>query len=374
MTEQPLAGEDPAGNTTIESGGDVITISGNIVNSTIIVKSIVKDDQVVDLEKLPPEAGEPPYQGLQYFDESAARRFFGREQLTVRLIGRLQRSRFLAVIGASGSGKSSLVRAGVIPALKSGQRLADGSQPPSGSAPWSYRVFNPGGHPLDALAASLSQENALPSQMKNLRDELASDPKSLAFAARSLLSGENSQHLLLVVDQFEEIFTQARSADERQGFINALVAAANPQDEQPVSLLVCLRADFYAQVAQHDQLRELVSQHQEFIGAMSRAELVDAIVAPLNQNGWKIQEGLVKVILDDVGYEPGALPLLSHALLETWKRRRGRTLTLSGYIECGGVYGAIRETAEAVFRQRLTPQQQTVPQMIFLRLYARRMR
>ncbi len=368
MTEQSHSGEDQAGHSTLESGGDVISISGNIVNSTIIVKSIVKDEQVVELEKLPPEAGEPPYQGLQYFDERDARRFFGREQLTVRLISRLQRSRFLAVIGASGSGKSSLVRAGVIPALKSGERLADGSQPPTDSAHWSYRVFNPGGHPLDALAATLSKETDLPSQIKSLRDELASDPKSLAFAARSLLSQENSQHLLLVVDQFEEIFTQARSTEERQGFINALVAIANPQDDQPVSLLVCLRADFYAQVALHDQLREMVSQHQEFIGAMNRAELVDAIVAPLNQNGWKIQEGLVKVILDDVGYEPGALPLLSHSLLETWKRRRGRTLTLSGYNECGGVDGAIRETAEVVFRQRLTPKQQAVARMIFLRL------
>jgi tetratricopeptide (TPR) repeat protein len=368
MTEQTRSGEDQAGNPILEGGGDVISISGNIVNSTIIVKSVVKDDQVVDLEKLAPEPGEAPYQGLQYFDERDARRFFGREQLTIRLIGRLQRSNFLAVIGASGSGKSSLVRAGVIPALKSGNRLSDGSLPPDGSRQWIYRVFNPGGHPLDALAATLSKEAALPSQIKSLRDELAGDPKSLAFAIQGLLSQENSRHLLLVVDQFEEIFTQARSLEERQEFINALVAIANPQDNQPVSLLVILRADFYAQVAQHDQLREMVSQHQEFIGAMNRAELVDAIVGPLNQNGWKIQEGLVKVILDDVGYEPGALPLLSHSLLETWKRRRGRTLTLSGYNECGGVNGAIRETAEAVFRQRLTPQQQTVARMIFLRL------
>jgi tetratricopeptide (TPR) repeat protein len=221
---------------------------------------------------------------------------------------------------------------------------------------------------LDALAATLSKENVLPSQISSLRDELAKDPKTLALATQGLLSQVGSQHLFLVVDQFEEIFTQARDAEERQAFINALVTASNPDDAQPVSLIVCLRADFYAQVAQHDQLRELISQHQEFIGAMNRAELVDAIVAPLLQGGWKIQEGLVKVILDDVGYEPGALPLLSHALLETWKRRRGRTLTLSGYVESGGVDGAIRETAEAVFKQRLTPEQQPIARMIFLRL------
>jgi hypothetical protein len=368
MTEQQFAGEEPEDGALAEGSGDVIRISGNIVNSTIIVKSVVRDDQVIDLEKLPPEAGEPPYQGLQYFEERDAGRFFGREQLTTRVIGRLARTRFLSVIGASGSGKSSLVRAGVIPTLKSGARLADGSLPPSGSTHWSYRVFNPGGHPLDALAAALSKEDTLPSQISGLRDELATDTKSLALAIQSLLALVKSPHLLLVVDQFEEIFTQARSSEEREAFINALISISSPEDTQPLSLLVCLRADFYAQVAQHDRLREMISQHQEFIGAMNRAELVDAIVAPLVQGNWKIQEGLVKVILDDVGYEPGALPLLSHALLETWKRRRGRTLTLSGYVESGGVDGAIRETAEAVFNQRLTPEQRPIARMIFLRL------
>ncbi|HLF74832.1 MAG TPA: ATP-binding protein, partial [Anaerolineales bacterium] len=294
MTEQQLAGEGQGSHTVTESSGDVIQISGNIVNSTIVIKSIVRDDQAVDLEKLPPEAGDPPYQGLQYFDERHAGRFFGREQLTARLVGRLQRTRFLAVIGASGSGKSSLVRAGVIPALKSGARLIDGSMPPSGSVHWSYRVFNPSGHPLNALAAALSKSDALPSQISSLRDELAADPGSLALAAQSLLLQEKSPHLLLVVDQFEEIFTQARSSEEREAFINALISASSPDDPQPLGVLVSLRADFYSQVAQHDHLREMVSRHQEFIGAMNRAELVDAIVAPLVQGDWKIQEGLVK--------------------------------------------------------------------------------
>jgi hypothetical protein len=368
MTEQQLAGEEPEEETITDGSGDVIRISGNIINSTIIVKSVVKDDQVVDLEKLPPEAGEQPYQGLQYFDEEDTGRFFGREQLTVRVIGRLTRTRFLAVIGASGSGKSSLVRAGVIPALKSGARLRDGSLPPSGSVHWSYRVFNPGGHPLDALAAALSKGGLPLNQISSLRDELTADPKSLSLAVQSLLAQEKSPHLFLVVDQFEEIFTQARSVEERAAFINALISASSPEDTHPLTLLICLRADFYAQVAQNESLREMVSQHQEFIGAMSRAELVDAVVGPLLQDNWKIQEGLVKVILDDVGYEPGALPLLSHALLETWKRRRGRTLTLSGYVASGGVDGAIRETAEAVFNQRLTEKQRPIARMIFLHL------
>jgi tetratricopeptide (TPR) repeat protein/energy-coupling factor transporter ATP-binding protein EcfA2 len=371
---QAPVGIDQRGSGAVATGGSVaagaggMAIAGNVVNSTIIFNSVVSDEKAPDLEDLPPEPGEPPYQGLQYFDERDAGRFFGREGVTSRVIGRLGRTRFLAVIGASGSGKSSLLRAGVIPALKSGERLADGSLPPSGSAHWVYRVFNPGGHPLDSLAAALSADGAPPSQLRDLRDELAARPDSLALAAQGLLAHEKSPHLLLVVDQMEEIFSQARSPQERDAFIDALVAASEPTDSQPLTILVSLRADFYARVAQHERLRELVSQRQEFIGAMSRAELVDAIVGPLVQGGWKIQEGLVKVILDDVGYEPGALPLLSHCLLETWKRRRGRTLTLSGYVECGGVDGAIRETADAVFRQRLTPEQRPIARMIFLRL------
>jgi tetratricopeptide (TPR) repeat protein len=147
-----------------------------------------------------------------------------------------------------------------------------------------------------------------------------------------------------------------------------LLAAVDPEDEQPLTLIITLRADFYPQIAQHHELREMVSQHQEFIGAMTRDELVSAIDRPLAEGGWNIQEGLIEVILDDVGYEPGALPLLSHALLETWRRRRGRTLTLSGYTESGGIAGAIAKTAETVFRQTLSTEQQPIARMIFLRM------
>ena len=173
---------------------------------------------------------------------------------------------------------------------------------------------------------------------------------------------------MLVIDQFEEVFTQCRSPEERQAFIDSLLGVTKPDDEQPVTLLIALRADFYAQVAAFDGLREAVSQHQEFIGAMSRNELLRAIVQPLALDHWKIQEGLVEVMLNDVGYEPGALPLLSHAMLEPWKRRRGRTLTLSGYTEAGGVRGAIALTAETIFCDRLTREQQPIAQMIFIRL------
>ena len=360
-----------AGDLTASEGGVINVAAGDIQYTQIIYQiqaSMVGEAEAKELENLPPEAGDPPFLGLQYFDEKDSSRFFGREELTARIIGRLHRTRFLAIIGASGSGKSSVVRAGVIPSLRKGERLADGSLPPTDSGQWLYRVMTPTAHPMEALAAALATQASSLAMIHDLQQELSKDPGNMTLAVRQLLAQDGRKHLVLVIDQFEEIFTQCRSQDEGKAFIDNLLVAANLEDQQPITILITLRADFYAQVSHFDGLREVVSQHQEFIGAMSRNELLRAIVQPLAQDHWKIQEGLVEVMLDDVGYEPGALPLLSHAMLETWKRRRARTLTLSGYTEAGGVRGAIAFTAETVFRQRLTHEQQPIAQMIFIRL------
>ncbi len=341
-----------------------------------IESTLVSAAEAKDIEQLPPEPGVPPYRGLQYFDEEDAEHFLGRELLTAKVIGRMHHSPFLAVIGASGSGKSSLVRAGVVPALRRGTRLADDSLPPADSSRWTILTMTPTAHPLDALAATLLLDTTSIAAVSTLQSELASNAQALAIAARQSLARQGSKHLLLVIDQFEEIFTLCRSAEERQAFINNLVYAVSDaqspslpvSQSQPITIIVTLRADFYAQYAQYDHLRQLISQHQEYIGAMSREELFRVIVLPAAKGNWRIQEGLVEVMLDDAGDEPGALPLLSHALLETWTRRRGRTMTLSGYREAGGVRGAIAKTAETIFQQRLTAEQQRVARMIFVRL------
>jgi tetratricopeptide (TPR) repeat protein len=345
---------------------ETYNLSGDFRNATVNIQStIVGKAEVQDIETLPPEPGDPPYKGLQYFREDDADHFFGRELLTARIINRLAASSFLAVIGASGSGKSSLVRAGVIPALRRGLRLADGSVPPVNSARWLVRVLTPTAHPLLSLAAALLPEGE---QIPALTQDLEKNPAALSLTARRLLARADSPSLLLVIDQFEEVFTQCHNEDERLAFINNLLATADPLDSQPVTILLLMRADFYASLARYDRLRSLVSARQEFIGAMSREELFRAIVQPAALGGWKIQEGLVEVMLDDIGEEPGALPLLSHALLETWNRRRGRTLTLSGYRESGGVRGAIAQTAETIFRQRLSSEQQEIARVIFIHL------
>ena len=349
--------------------GEIYNFSGVFQNAVFNIKStIVGADDIKDIEDLPPEEGDSPFKGLQYFSEQDSALFFGRELLTARIVGRLQQARFLAIIGASGSGKSSLVRAGIIPAIRSGERLADGGLPPTDSGQWAVQVITPTAHPLESLASCLTQDAESINAIRTLQEELAGDSRTLNLAARRYLAQNSKPHLLLVIDQFEEIYTMCRDDVERSAFINNVLDAANPDDLQPISILITLRADFYAHIAQHDRLRQVISQYQEFIGAMTRDELVRAIDLPLAKGNWKIQAGLIEVILDDIGYEPGALPLLSHALLETWKRRRGRTLTLSGYTEAGGVRGAIAQTAESVFKGKLTPEQRPVARMIFLRM------
>ncbi len=310
----------------------------------------------------PPAAGVPPFPGLQYFDIGDAERFFGREWIVARIAGRLRNERLLAVVGASGSGKSSVVRAGLVPALQAGNSLADGTYPPDWSTAWSVHVVTPTARPLEALATSLADS---PTSSARLLETLGRDPRSLLLHLRQTLP--QGGRALIVVDQLEELFTLCRDPFEREAFADNLLAAAEDPDG-PTGIVLALRADFYAHCAQHADLREAVAQHQEYLGPMSTEELRRAIEEPARRGGWECEPGLVDLLLRDVGEEPGALPLLSHALLETWRRRRGRRLTLSGYAEAGGVRGAIARTAEVVFNERLSPDQQAIARRILLRL------
>ena len=323
-----------------------------------------------------PAPGESPYQGMQYFDVADADRFFGRERLTAELVQRMgdmtnarndnASLNFLVIIGASGSGKSSLVRAGVVAALQRGEPLVDGRRPPTGSAQWPVHLIVPTARPLESLAASLTRSSESVTATSTLVDDLRRDPRSLHLYARRLLNGASGQRLLLVVDQFEELFTLCRDRETRRAFVNNLLTAA--ATDGVTTVLLTLRADFYHHCAEIDALREAVEQQQRYIGAMSEDELRRAIEEPAARDGWTFEPGLVDHLLREVNDEPGALPLLSHALLETWKHRRGRMLTFAGYHETGGVRGAIAQTAETVYTQRLTSEQQVIAKNIFLRL------
>src|SRR5688572_1551169 len=284
-----------------------------------------------------PEPGPAPYKGLLFFNEEDAALFFGRETLTTQLVGQITElatgasTRFLAIVGASGSGKSSLMRAGLAVAFKQ-----DG---------WDVRIFTPGENPLRALNMQLALDN---------------EP-----------AGPESR--LLLVDQFEETFTLCRDESERAAFLEKLLSLTRERFSKMV-VVIALRADFYSHCAQYPLLRQAVAAEQEYIGQMTAEELRRAIEEPARRGGWEFEPGLVDVLLQDIGAhgshepEPGALPLLSHALLATWERRRGRTFTLAGYRASGGVRGAIAETAESVFTDQLNQTQQELARDVFLRL------
>jgi WD40 repeat protein len=332
------------------------------------------------LEKeLSPEPGEPPFKGLTYYDVDDAHLFFGREELAAKLAVRLKQSSFLAVVGASGSGKSSLVRAGLLPALRSGQILADeaiydGLSLPRDSQTWPVYLMTPTARPLKALALSLTREAESARATTLLMDDLAQEPRSLDIHVEKLLADSPAQSVLLVIDQFEELFTQCRDEAERQAFIDNLLAAVTANQDGATTIVITLRADFYAHCARYDGLRELLENQQAYIGQMTAGELRQAIQGPAKAEDWTFEPGLIDLLLHDVGTgrnrkpEPGALPLLSHALLETWRRRRGRQMTFSGYAETGGVRRAIARTAEAVYNDELTAEQRPIARSLFLRL------
>ena len=315
-----------------------------------------------------PAVGLPPYKGLHHFEEKDADLFFGRQALTARLYDRLTERlesdrRFLAVIGSSGSGKSSLVRAGLMPSLR--------WHKPSSGLP--VILLTPTAHPLEALAAALIRETRQSLPIRKIVDRLERNPGSLLDSLAQITLPAGVTHAVLIIDQFEELFTLCRSHTEQFAFVEGLVHAAF-QPEGVGMVIIVMRADFYAHCARFESLRQALAQHQEYIGPMTNQELRQAIEGPARCGHWEFEPGLVDLLLHDVGAdaghaaEPGALPLLSHALLATWQRRRGRTMTLSGYTASGGVRGAIAETAEAVYYDRLEPEQREVARQIFLRM------
>jgi WD40 repeat protein/DNA-binding SARP family transcriptional activator len=352
----------------------------------ILEPTVSPEQRRISDEEEEPEPGGPPFKGLQYFDESDADLFFGRENLTAKLVARLDPDsfpedqwgggRFVAVVGASGSGKSSIVQAGLIPALKRGKPLVDGSLPPAGSMHWPVHIITPTARPLEALAVSLTRDEESVTATATLLDDLARDPRSMHLYVRRRL-GSEKRPLLVVVDQFEELFTLCRNEVERQRFVDNLLTAACPsasgakdggcQGTRLTIIVLALRADFYAHCGYYAELREALERHQVFIGPMSATELRRAIEEPARRGNWSIEPGLVEIFLQEVGDEPGGLPLLSHTLLETWRRRRGRMLTLSGFHESGGVRGAIAQTADRVLDE-MDAEQQAIARSIFLRL------
>ncbi len=310
----------------------------------------------VPTDKFQPEN---PYKGLLPFQTADYRDFFGREKLVEKLIRRLgetdDSSRFMAVIGPSGSGKSSLVKAGLIPALWRGDL--------PGSERWFVVEMLPGARPLDELEVALTRIAAIPAA--NLREHLSRDKYGLLRAANLVLPNDGSE-LVLVIDQFEEVFTLLDDENARAHFLNLLHAAVT-EPRSRVRVVITLRADFYDRPLHYPEFGELVRSRMETLLPLSAKGLERAITGPAERVGVTFEDGLVAHIIGEMHYQTGALPLLQYALTELFERRQGRLLTHAAYQDMGGAVGALAKRAEDLYREFRADGQETIRQM-FLRL------
>lgn len=301
---------------------------------------------------------ELPYLGLRPFEEEDARFFFGREDDVAALVERLKDRRFVAVFGPSGSGKSSLVRAGLVSAMRNGA-IDD-------SRGWPIEIVRPGARPLDTLAARLHRLNPGRS-MAELVDALAGDPRTIHLETTAILAQRpGATRFVWVIDQAEELFTLCHDEEQRRAAIANLIHAAAVADG-PATVVIAMRADFYQRCAAYPELAAAVSTSQYLVSPLSEAGLRQAIEEPARAVGLEFEPGLVDTIVGDVLSQPGALPLLEHALFELFQRRRGVTLTLEGYRATGGVEGALANRAEAVYDD-LEDEEKGVVRRVMLRL------
>jgi WD40 repeat protein/transcriptional regulator with XRE-family HTH domain len=335
-----------------------------------------------------------PYRGLAVFGEQDAAFFFGREAAVGQVLEQMSRhvpgAGLLMVSGVSGAGKSSLLRAGVLPRIR-----AAGLAAAPGAASWPCLVFTPTRAPLDELAlrvAVLAGTDA-----SAVRRGLAADPAGFALPARQAAlarppgpAGDGDgraaeagqpplqRRLLLMVDQFEELFTQCADEGQRRAFITALHAAATARhgpDQPPAALVVLgVRADFEARCADYPELADAV-QDRYLLTAMTGRQLRMAITEPAKKADSQVDDDLVDVLLAEVRagqpgtYGAGMLPLLSHALDQAWRSRSGQAVTLADYERTGGIEGAVAGSAQRAY-ERLTPGQQAAARQVFMRLTA----
>lgn len=298
-----------------------------------------------------------PYKGLRAFQETDAEDFFGRDDLTNRLVEAIRQHRLVAVVGPSGCGKSSLVRAGLIPAVRSGAL--------PGSERWLITDMFPGAYPFEELAAALTRVAV--KRTEGLFDDLIADDRGLLRVTKHVLPRDDSQ-LLLVIDQFEELFSMTAEPTLRRLFLDNLArVASDPRGR--VRVVTTLRADYFNRPLEFHQFGALMEAGMVPVAVPSEAGIALAISRPAQRVGLELEPGLVPAIVRDVENQPGGLPLLQHALTELFERRQGRLLTLSGYAETGGVTGALGRRAEELFLA-LSAAQRRAAEQVFLRLVA----
>ena len=301
-----------------------------------------------------------PFPGLRSFEPHESFLFFGRRKHTEELLNRLGHHRFLAVVGTSGSGKSSLVRAGLLPALYRGHLAGAGSR-------WRIAIMRPGDAPLDRLTDALADDDVLRiPDLVSLRKKLGRSSLGLSNVAAESLTGRDS--LLLVVDQFEELFRfQQRASDEGEEaslFVHALLEASD-QVGVPVYVVLTMRSDFLGDCAKFAGLPEALNESQYLIPRLTRKQRQEAIEGPLRLAQHAIAPRLVQRLLNDAGDEPDQLPVLQHALLQTFRHAHDAPLDLEQYEKAGTLRGALDKHAETIYDALPTDAHRSTAESVF---------
>jgi hypothetical protein len=297
-----------------------------------------------------PSLDRSPYVGLRAFHGSDEEIFFGRVTEAQELITRLSRHGIVAVVGPSGVGKSSLVRAGVLPALTRGA-IPD-------SDTWTQVIMTPGSHPLKTLATALAatSDDLTDADVEAL---LAAGPDGLHDVAEALLRARMpTTKVLLVIDQLEEAFTLA-DRHEATRLVDLLTTASQRADSR-VAAVVTLRGDFFDAAAHVGGMAHLLSHAQYVVPPLEGEQVEEAVVGPARRAGLTLEPGLLGRILTDMAGQDGALPLLAHLLRALWERRVGNALTRGAYTELGAVAGALGNRAEAVYADLDRPTARTL--------------
>nr|WP_197040591.1 caspase family protein [Pseudonocardia halophobica] len=347
---------------TVRGRPQPILRTGNLASDVALAvnRAYRNEPEPPDAPTEPEWRGTCPYRGLEPYSAQDHLVFRGRGALTAHVLSRLaERTRtggVTVVAGPSGSGKSSLLAAGVLPAISHGDLGV------TGSAAWPHITITPGPDPFRALAAGLARLTGQDAGL--LAAHLVRGPRAVREAIADVVAPRSAvnrtdQRVVLVVDQFEELFTHVTSDEVRHDFVAALHAVAGAGEHALALVVLGLRSDFHGQCARFPALVTALESNQIVVGPMSYRELRAAIVEPAQEAGLELEPGLVDILLRDTGavpsydrsaeYDPGALPYLSHALLATWQRRRNNLLTVRGYHEVGGVVGAIAGTADRTF-------------------------
>ncbi|MDJ0680104.1 MAG: pentapeptide repeat-containing protein, partial [Xenococcaceae cyanobacterium MO_167.B52] len=306
-----------------------------------------------------------PYKGLEYFDfnDEDPKYFYGREKLTDKLIDRVRQNNFLAILGASGSGKSSLLRAGLLHKLKLGTKLA-------GSEDWKIKIMLPGQYPLQNLALSWLDSKLSDTKRVTELNKIKSLLKQGSAGLITLVQASTADRIILVIDQFEEAFTLCQDLAQREAFFQCLLEALE-QTNNKLCLIMAMRIDFFGKCVEREYsgLSQIIQADLITILPMKQEELRQAIIKPAGKVKLSLESGLAETILKDIEGSPGSLPLLQDTLTELWKRRKDHQLKLTSYVDMGGVRETLNQRATEVY-DSLTLQEQDCAKHIFLSLTA----